>query len=130
MLLDHFAFMPSTLQAASLTAALTYVLCGAVGVVIVLIQPGHSTRDTWLYSLPFALSWFAAMICLFSCFALVGIVYGAILQSTRGIISVALGFIIARAGFVSLESKSSKQMIARRLIAAALMTGAVALFLI
>ena len=127
-LLDHFSFMP-TLRAASLTTALCYMLCGAVGAAIVLFRPGHSTRDTWLYAVPFSVCWFVSMVLLFSCFAMVGIVFGNILQSTRGIMSIGMGFVIAHAGFESLEPKPSKRIIIQRMVAAVLMTAAVVLFL-
>ena len=129
-LVSHFSFMPTTVHAASITTALCYILCGGVGVAIVLFNPGHSTRQTWLYALPFAASWFIAMIFLFSCFGVVGVVYGNILQSTRGIISIGMGFVIAHLGFVALESKPSKRIICQRIAAAALMSAAVVLFLI
>ena len=129
-LVDHFRFMPTTLQAASMAASLCYMLSGLVGVVIVLLRPGHSTRQTWLYALPFAASWFIGMIFLFSSFALLGVVFANIIQSTRGIISIGLGFVVAHVGFVALETKASKRMILLRVAAAILMTAAVVLFLI
>ncbi|MEN8128411.1 MAG: DMT family transporter [Planctomycetota bacterium] len=127
-LVDHFSFM-GTLPGASLATALCYILCGAVGAVIVLMEPGHSTRGTWLYAMPFAVSWFIAMIFLFSCFGMIGVVFGNILQSTRGIISIVLGFIIAHIGFETLEPKPTKRVIFQRMAAALLMTAAVVLFL-
>ena len=128
VLVDHFAFM-GILRGAVFATALSYIVCGLIGGVVVVINPDHSTRGTWLYAVPFAISWFAAMICLFSCFGLIGVVFGNILQSTRGIISIGLGFVIAHLGFESLEAKASKRIIAQRLIAAVLMTAAVVLFL-
>lgn len=47
----------------------------------------------------------AAMFFLFGCFGTIGVVYGNILQSLRGVISILVGFLIARMGFVSLEEK-------------------------
>jgi drug/metabolite transporter (DMT)-like permease len=128
-LVDHFSFM-GTLSGASLGTALCYILCGLVGAVIVIFQPGHSTRQTWLYALPFAASWFLAMILLFSCFGLVGVVFGNILQSTRGVLSIVLGFVIAHIGFHALEPKPTHRMMVQRMVAALLMTAAVVLFLI
>lgn len=128
VLVGHFEFM-GPLAGASMAAALCYMLCGVVGAAIVLFEPRHSTHGTWLYAVPFAVSWFLAMICLFSCFGLTSVVFGNILQSTRGIISIGLGFVIAHIGFEALEPKPSKQMIAQRMVAAVLMTAAVVLFL-
>ena len=128
MLVDHFADS-GILRAAVFATALSYIVCGVFGGVVIALNRHHSTRDTWLYAIPFAASWFIAMIFLFTCFGLVGVVYGNILQSMRGIISIGLGFAIAHLGFESLESKASKRIIAQRLIAAVMMSGAVILFL-
>jgi len=128
VLVDHFAFL-GILRGAVMATALSYILCGVVGAAAVAMNPKHSTRDTWLYAVPFAASWFLAMIFLFSCFGLTGVVFGNILQSTRGIISIVLGFIIAHIGFETLEPKPSKQTIIQRMVAALLMTAAVVLFL-
>lgn len=127
-LVRHFSFMGSV-SGASLATTLCYILCGGVGAVIVLVEPKHSTRGTWLYALPFSVSWFIAMLCLFSCFGLVGVIYGNILQSIRGIISIILGFALAHIGFETLEPKPSIRIIIQRFVAAVLMTAAVALFL-
>ncbi|MDH4202880.1 MAG: DMT family transporter [Phycisphaerae bacterium] len=128
VLVDHFAFL-GILRGAVLATALSYIVCGIFGAVVVALNPKHSTRDTWLYAVPFAISWFLAMICLFSCFGLVGVVFGNILQSTRGMLSIVLGFVIAHIGFEALEPKPSMRIIVQRLVAAVLMTGAVVLFL-
>lgn len=128
VLVDHFAFM-GILPGAVIATALSYIVCGLCGIAVVIINPTHSTRDTWLYAVPFAVSWFVAMIFLFSCFGLIGVVFGNILQSTRGIISIVLGFVIAHIGFETLEPKPSRRMIVQRLAAAVMMTAAVVLFL-
>lgn len=129
VLVGHFSFL-GILRGAVFATALSYILCGVVGGAAVAMNPKHSTRDTWLYAVPFAASWFIAMICLFSCFGLTSVVFGNILQSTRGIISIVLGFVIAHIGFQALEPKPSKRMVIQRLAAAVLMTAAVVLFLI
>jgi drug/metabolite transporter (DMT)-like permease len=128
VLVDHFLFL-GVLRGAVMATALSYVVCGAVGAAAVMINPKHSTRDTWLYAVPFAFCWFIAMIFLFSCFGLVGVVFGNILQSTRGIISIVLGFMIAHIGFQALEPKPNHRMVIQRMVAALLMTAAVVLFL-
>lgn len=128
-LVSHFAFL-GILYGAVFATALSYMLCGVIGGVVVALNPKHSTRGTWLYAVPFAASWFLAMICLFSCFGLTSVVFGNILQSSRGIISIGLGFIIAHLGFETLESKPKGHIVAKRLTAATLMVAAVVLFLI
>lgn len=129
VLVDHFVFL-GILRGAVFATALSYIVCGAVGAVVVVIRPKHSTQDTWLYALPFAASWFIAMIFLFSCFGLIGVVFGNILQSTRGIFSIVLGFMIAHIGFEALESKPTHRVVVQRMLAALLMTAAVVLFLV
>lgn len=129
VLVNHFAFM-GILRGAVFATAVSYILCGLIGGGVVALDPRHSTRDTWLYAVPFAVSWFLAMICLFSCFGLTSVVFGNILQSARGIISIGLGFIIAHLGFETLESKPAGHIIAKRLTAAVFMVAAVVLFLI
>lgn len=128
-MVDHFYFM-GTVRGASLSTALCYILCGIVGGAMLLVRPAHSTRQTWLYALPFAASWFIAMIFLFSSFGLIGVVFGNIMQSTRGVISIGLAFIVAHIGFETLEPKASVRIILQRTLAAILMTAAVVLFLI
>ena len=128
-LVDHFMFM-GVLRGAVMATALSYVVCGVAGAATVMMNPKHSTRGTWLYAVPFAFCWFIAMILLFSCFGLTGVVFGNILQSTRGIISIVLGFVIAHIGFEALEPKPTKRTVVLRMVAAVLMTAAVVLFLI
>ena len=129
VLVQHFEFM-GTLRGAVMAAALSYIFCGAFGIAAVVLNSKHATRDTWLYAVPFSVSWFLAMLCLFSCFATSSVVFGNILQSSRGILSIVLGFVIAHIGFEALEPKPSKQTIVKRMIAALLMTAAVTLFLV
>jgi drug/metabolite transporter (DMT)-like permease len=128
-LVDHFLFM-GILRGAAMATALSYTVCGLCGTGVIALNMKHSTRDTWLYALPFAASWFLAMIFLFSCFGLIGVVFGNILQSTRGILSIVLGFVIAHIGFEALEPKPARRTVVLRMVAAVLMTGAVVLFLI
>ena len=78
--------------------------------------------------LPYAAAWFFSMICLFSCFALVGVVFGGILQSTRGLISILIGAGVAYLGHHDLEQHAPWPVVARRLVAAGVMLGAIALY--
>ncbi|OHB55031.1 MAG: hypothetical protein A2Y12_12025 [Planctomycetes bacterium GWF2_42_9] len=68
------------------------------------------------------------MILLFSSFALIGVIFGNIIQSTRGIMSIVLGYIISNFGHELLETKITKKVFIYRLLAAILMTGSIALF--
>jgi drug/metabolite transporter (DMT)-like permease len=126
-LVDHFRYT-GVFHSAVLSTSLCYILAGIVGLVVLLARPQKTSRDTWLYSLPFAFSWLIAMIFLFSCFALIGVVFGNILQSTRGVISIVMGYAIAHFGHIGLEPKISKQVLLNRILAAFLMTLSIALF--
>ena len=68
------------------------------------------------------------MIFLFACFALVGIVFGNILQSTRGIFSIVFGYLLARLGFERLETKITGNIFIKRILVAFLMMVSIALF--
>lgn len=128
-LVENFEYM-GIFRAASLSTCLCYILCGVIGGVTLLFTYKNTTKDTWLFSLPFAISWFIAMIFLFSCFGMIGVVFGNILQSTRGIISIMMGYLIGHAGFEMLDEKVTRKILIQRIIAAVMMTAAVILFLI
>lgn len=127
ILVEQFKYL-GLFHGAIFSAALCYIVCGIVGLLFILIQPHRTSRDTWLYSLPFAFSWLMAMICLFSCFAVIDIVFGNILQSARGIISIAFGYLIAHFGFERLETKITRTVFIKRILAAVLMLASIALF--
>lgn len=128
ILVDYFNFM-GTVRGAAMATALCYIFCGLVGAAVLLFRPACSTRQTWIYAAPFAASWFLAMILLFSSFGLIGVVFGNIMQSARGILSIVLAFAAAQLGFESLEPKASPARMIQRSLAAVLMTASVALFL-
>ena len=86
------------------------------------------TPGDWLHALPFAATWLLSMVFLYACFAFVGPVFGNILQSTRGIISIVLGAGLARLGLEHLEQKVSRPVLRQRIGAAILMCAAVWLF--
>ena len=126
-LVNNFTYL-GIFKGAVFSTSICYILSGVLGTSILLFKPHRIDKQAWLLSLPFAVSWFAAMIFLFSCFAMVGVVFGSILQSTRGIMSIILGYLIANFGFEVLEAKITKKVFTIRMLAAILMTGAIALF--
>lgn len=123
------------LQAAGLPLAraslvggfLSYTLCGAIAVALLPTVPWRERR-LWGYAVPFAAAWLGAMLLLFACFGVVGVVYGNIVQSTRGLLSILIGLLISAAGHVHLESRASPRVWLRRLAAAVLMVLSIALF--
>lgn len=113
------------LHAAALGVALSYLLCG-LG--CLLWFPYLSQRHLLLQSTPVALSWLGAMIALFACFALLGVVFGGIVQSSRGLISMLLGLVALRMGWVSGETTHNRSVLLQRLAAVSLMLVAIVLF--
>ena len=78
---------------------------------------------------PYALTWLLSMVFLYACFALVNVVLGNIVQSTRGLISILLAPIMARSDdWGHLEAAQSPHAVLRRALVAVVMTGAVALY--
>jgi drug/metabolite transporter (DMT)-like permease len=126
-LADPFVAELGLFQGCLISASLSYILAGLAGTGLALARPRAPFR-VWLGAAPFAVAWFTAMLFLFACFAAIGVVYGNIVQSTRGVLSVALGSAVAAAGFVHLEERVSRGLLIRRLTAALLMALAIALF--
>ncbi|GAA0789503.1 EamA family transporter [Marinobacterium sediminicola] len=113
------------LHAAVLSVAMSYLLCG-LG--CLLWWPRLTQRHLILQSTPVALSWLLAMVCLFTCFALLGAVFGGIVQSGRGLISILLGLLVVRLGWSAGEQSSDPRVLIQRLLAAGLMLVAIVLF--
>ena len=119
----------SRLHAGGLAMALTYGLCGLLFVPLVVgLRP--YTRTDWVAAAQYASAWLLSMVGLYCCFGLVGVVFGNILQSTRGVMSVALGAALAHFGWHELEQRVDRVTLLRRLAAALLMTAAIALYVI
>lgn len=114
-------------QAATWGALACYALCGLVAAALLPAYGSPHAQD-WIDAMPFAASWLIAMLLLYGCFALVGVVYGNILQSLRGIISVGLGMLVSKRGLFHFEQQAGPGVLARRLTAAALMTLSVILY--
>ena len=110
-----------------LATLLDYCVCGIIAACFLPRLGSWKMRD-WIDAGPFAISWLSAMLFLFACFGLVDVIYGNILQSTRGLISVVLGSILAGAGLLHFEKAAAPHVFARRLAAAALMLSAVVLY--
>ncbi|MEO0476411.1 MAG: EamA family transporter [Planctomycetota bacterium] len=113
---------------ASMTGmSLCYVWCGIIAVALLPIaKPWQATH--WKGSAPYAVAWITAMVCLFSAFALIGIVLGNILQSTRGLMSIVLGVLIVKLGHHHIESHAPLKVIIQRAVAAAMMIAAITLY--
>ena len=107
--------------------SLVYVWCGLIACALLPVAKPWR-REHWKGSAPYAGAWLAAMIGLFSAFALVGIVLGNILQSTRGLMSIALGVLVVKLGHHHIETHAPARVVLQRAVAAAMMIGAIVLF--
>jgi drug/metabolite transporter (DMT)-like permease len=108
-------------RAVFLSSLLCYALSGLAAIPFL---PAYGTRKwiDWQDAVPFAAFWLLGMFALFASFALVGVLYGGILQSTRSIMGVFLAALLTKSGFTHIEHMKSREMFLRRLIASALMT--------
>ena len=113
---------------AMIATAFSYLLCAGVTLPFAfrreLRQPA-----IWKLAAPNAAAWFSAMCLLYACFGLIGVVFGNIVQSSRGVMSVAIGWLVAHIGHTHIESHVSRGVFWRRVAGALLMTAAVACYL-
>ena len=119
--------MVGRLETGGFAVAITYVLCGVVACGCLPWHGGHEPSD-WDPAARYAVVWMAAMLALYTCFGLVGPVFGNILQSTRGTMAVGLGALLARRGWHDLEQPVDRRTLVRRVLAALLMTAAIAAY--
>ena len=105
-----------------------YLFCGLAGLAFMPFAGGRRVMEDWPLALGFAAFWYLGMLFLYACFASIGPVFGNVLQSTRGIISVVLGACLARLGHIHIEQRVSRGVLGRRVAAAVLMCGAIWLF--
>lgn len=115
------------MHASVLSVCLCDFICGLVGLIIFCFQ-SRASKGMWAGAAVFASSWFIGQILLFACFTLVGVVYGNIIQSSRGVMAILIGFLLASIGFESLEERVSHKVLLQRIGAALLMSGAIALY--
>ena len=79
-------------------------------------------------ALPFALLWLISQMTLLICFGILRPVFGNIIQSSRGLFSVAFGIIACRLNWDVMEFCNDRKMWVRRGIAALMMTGGIICF--
>lgn len=120
------------LEAGCLAMLITYALCGllATGALAVVPPLRPSRRREWDAAARYAVMWLLGMAGLYTCFGIVGVVFGNILQSTRGMMSIGMGAALAHAGWHDLETRVDRRTLVRRLVAAALMTAAIAIYVL
>jgi drug/metabolite transporter (DMT)-like permease len=127
------AFLVDRLRAGSLAMALTYVVGACLAAPLAAAEYGRRqppTAGDWLAAIHYSAAWLTAMVALYACLGTVGVVFGTILQSTRGVMSVVLGATLAHLGWHELESQVDRILFCKRLIAAILMTAAIAVYVL
>ena len=108
--------------------AADYTLGGIAALVALLLTGRYPARIWPRHVLPYAAVWLSAMALLFLSFDLLGVVHGTIVQSTRGLISIAFGWALARLGGTALERRLPHGVLLGRLFAGALMFLAIVVF--
>lgn len=86
------------------------------------------SRACFADAIPYAVSWYLAMIFLFASFGAIGVLFGNIIQASRGLISVLLGVLLLKAGLDRLEPRVGARAWVRRAVMAVLMLAAMALY--
>ena len=108
---------------------LAYVTCGVVALPFAFGRQYRSLA-VWTGGVPYALAWFVAMGFLFACFSAVGVVFGNILQSTRGLFAIVLGAALAHRGLTHLEAQVTHGVFWKRAVGAVLMSAAIAVYVL
>ena len=98
----------------------------------VLVLPGlfkyPLTLSALKATIPYTLFYFSSMIFLMTCFGLIGVVFGSIIQATRGVISVVLGMILLHFGLEKNEPQVPVRIWIRRIVMSILMFFAIILY--
>lgn len=116
---------------ALLSACLVYASSGIFGMMLgVFMWRDIRTPHAWKFALYFSMVFFLADLFLFTTFGLVGPVFGNIVQSTRGIVSILLAKLVSQRGISYLETDTNTSVIIRRFLAASLFTLAIALYVL
>lgn len=119
----------SFVHAAILGGCLSYLVTALIGAACLPLF-GSRHRADWRDAVPFALTWFSAMLFLFSSFALVTVLFGNILQSTRGLMSILMASLLIKLGHHHIESHATRAVFLRRLASGTLMFLAVVLYVL
>lgn len=85
-------------------------------------------RRACIQAFPYSALWFTAMLLLFASFGMVGVVFGSIIQASRGVISVVLGVLLARMGYSDVEPDVAARVWVRRAVMATIMVAAIGLY--
>ncbi len=125
-LVKTFDFM-GKVHAPLFSVCMVYLCCGIITVGYFFIKGFPNLNETKKVT-PYSVVWFSSFIFLFASFSSVGFVAGNIAQSSRGIISITLGMIIASLGMNQFEENISKKLFFKRLSAGCVMLSSIAAF--
>ncbi|MCJ8332341.1 MAG: DMT family transporter [Lentisphaeria bacterium] len=106
------------------TTIISYVCCGVLVLPFLFIS-GKGTKQLWKDAIPYSLTWLPAMLCLFASLIFLGPVYANIVQSSRGVIAILIGGLLATWGYTHLETKTSNTVLIKRVVAAIMISLAV-----
>lgn len=115
--------------ASGLAVTMTYACCGGLAVLL-LPRAAPRERADWRVASGYALILLMGMATLYVCFGLLGVVFGNVLQSSRGLFAVAIGAVLAHLGWHELEQRIDRATLLWRVASAILMTAAIALYVI
>ena len=85
-------------------------------------------KECFFAAFPYGAMWFSAMILLFISFCFIGVMYGVIIQATRGVISVVMGWLLLKTGLDKSEPVVGASAWIRRAIMAIAMLLAIVLY--
>ncbi len=125
-LITHFAYL-GLISASALSTCLCYLLSAIAAAACLPLFRAHSA-SRWKAALPFAVFWYAGILLLFGCFGSIGVVFGNIVQSTRGVISIIGGSIVAFRGYEHIEERAPAPVVLWRVAAGVLMVAAITAF--
>jgi drug/metabolite transporter (DMT)-like permease len=114
-------------RASLLSTCLCYLLCGIIAAACLPLFPFRSA-GRWKTALPFAAFWYTGICFLFGCFGSIGVVFGNIVQSTRGVMSIVMGSYVAHRGYEHIEEKVTVKVLVLRIFAGLMMVLAIAMF--
>ncbi len=104
------------------------IMTGILMVPLLFLKSTPVSLKVWRDAMPYGACWFTSLLFLFFCFGQISVVFGTIIQSSRGIFSVIFAMILVHFGFKHLEPRVGRGIWIQRLIMACLMVAAMALY--
>ena len=106
--------------------ATCYMILGFA--MIPLFKKWKFSYDRLKFGAPYGVLYFSSQVALFVSFGLIGPVFANVIQSSRGMISVAIGILLCHSSLSNLDAKGDKKLWIRRMVCAIIMTSAIILF--